>query len=206
MNVKLGAERLAGACAIAVLGVVCGCSPVSVATDALKVVGKAVDDDETSKLGTSLVGQPASAADAKLGPPQDILRDLNDLRTWRVYPAPMDPLGNQRYVVKVVGGQITAVSKEEIDASGEQLAKKFLYYEKAIGKTPSEVEGALGMGPPVATVRSEMTGQVIQFYNAPSLTGMGSPKLCRVKYDASGHCSKVDMVEVGASSGGPSAL
>lgn len=190
----------------AVLLMAAACSPVSVATDALKVVGKAVNDEETSKLGAALVGQPASAADAKLGPPQDILRDLNDLRTWRIYPAPMDPLGNQRYVVKVVGGQITAVSKEEIDGSGEELAKKFLYDEKAKGKTPSEVEGALGMGPPVATVRSEMTGQLIQFYNAPSLTGLGSPKLCRVKYDASGHCTKVDMVEVGATSGGPSAL
>ncbi len=183
-----------------------GCSPVSVASDAVKVVGKVVDDEQTSKLASELVGQPASAADAKLGPPQDILRDVNDLRTWRVYPAPMDPLGNQRYVVKVSGGQITAVSKEEIDSSGMELAKKLLYDEKAKGKTASEVEGALGMGPPVATVRSEMTGQVIQFYNAPSLTGMGGPKLCRVKYDANGRCSQVDMVEVGASAGGPSAL
>src|SRR5262249_7294649 len=165
-----------------------------------------VDKEEAATVGNELIGRPASAADAKLGPPEDILNEVGGPRQWRVYPAPMNALGNQRYVVKVSGGRITAVSKEEIDASGMELAKKYYYDEKAKGKTPAEVQQALGMGPPVVTVRSEKTGRVAQFFNALTLTGMGSPKLCRVRYDASGRCDAVDMVEIGGSAGGPSAL
>ena len=183
-----------------------GCS--TAVSMGVKMVGKAVDDEEATKMGDALIGQPASAADAKLGAPQDVLREIGGGRQWRIYPAPMNVLGNQRYVIQVQGGQITAVSKEEVDASGKAMAEKLYYDVKAKGKTPQEAEAALGLGPPIVAAVSRMTGQMVEFYQVPSLAGMSmsGPKLCRLKFDSSGHCTAVDIVDVGASTGSSSDL
>lgn len=193
-----------GTCGI-LLHAACGCVDLAAKVVAARMIGNDVSDEETSQLGLSLVGQPAAAADAKLGPPEDVLHQVGNGETWRIYPVPTDALGNQRYVVRVSGGRITSVSKEQMDALGAEMAMKLHYDEKARGKTPREVERALGMGPPVVTVRSEKSGQLSQYYSAPSQAEPGGPKFCRVRYDASNHCSAVAMVDGGSSSGGSSA-
>jgi len=183
-----------------------GCS--TAVSMGVKMVGQAVDDEEATKMGNALIGQPVSAANAKLGQAEDVLREIGGPREWRIYPAPMNVLGNQRYVVQVQGGIINAVSKEEVDASGKAMAEKLYYDVKAKGKTPQEAEAALGLGPPTVAAVSRMTGQMIEFYEVPSLTGMSmsGPKLCRLKFDSTRHCTSVDVVDVGASSGSSSGL
>ncbi len=183
-----------------------GCS--TAVSMGVKMVGKAVDDEEANKMGEALIGQSAPAADAKLGQPEDVLREIGGMRQWRIYPAPMNVLGNQRYVVQVQGGVINAVSKEEVDASGKDLAEKLYYDVKAKGKSPQDAEAALGLGPPMVAAVSRKTGQMVEFYQMPSLTGMGlsGSKLCRLKFDATGHCTSVDIVDVGASTGSSSGL
>lgn len=187
-----------------VLTLAAGCS--TAVSMGVKMVGKAVDDEEANKMGDALIGQPVAAADAKLGQPEDVLREIGGGRQWRVYPAPMNVLGNQRYVVQAQGGVINAVSKEEVDASGKDLAEKMFYDVKAKGKTPQEAEAALGLGPPLVAAISRKTGQMVEFYQMPSLTGLSSPKLCRLKFDATGHCTSVDIVDVGGTTGSSSGL
>src|SRR5712671_5131788 len=116
------------------LSMAVGCN--SPAGMAVQLVGKAVDAAETQKLGDELTGKGPAAADEKLGQPSDTWRQVGGSSEWRVYPASMDPLGNQRVVVLMNGRRIVAVSKVKIDGSGIELARKLMYDQKVQGKSP----------------------------------------------------------------------
>jgi hypothetical protein len=188
----------AAACA-AVIVVAAGCS--SPAGMAVQLVGKAVDATETKKLGDELIGRPPAEADAKFGRPIEVLVQVGGPQQWRVYPVPMDVLDNQRYVVEVSGSAIAGIFKAKRDATGLDLAHKMLLDEKTKGKSPSECETALGMGRPLLTVRSETTGMTSRLYDARTFKGIGSPKYCRLRFDANQRCDEVHILDVNASAG-----
>jgi len=199
MTKKMGRVYCAAVCAAAIL-VSTGCnSPTGMA---VQLVGKAVDSIEAKKMGDELIGQPPSAADAKLGQPNDVFALAGGSRKWRVYPGgTMDVLGNQRYVVEVNHNAIAGISKVKLDSSGIDLARKLLFDQKVEGKSPKECEAALDLGPPLLTVRSEMTGMMAQLYDARMVKGIGGPKYCRLKFDANERCNEVQLVDVAASAG-----
>lgn len=190
--------RLVSASGIILLTVAVGChSPAGMA---IQLVGKAVDCAETMELEKELVGRRVDAADAKLGTPKDVWRQVGGPNEWRVYPAPLDVVGNQRCVVQVARRKIVSVTKVQFDGSGVELARKLMYDQKVRGKTPRECESALNMGPPVVTARSEMTGLLAQLYDAKMVPGVGSPQYCRLRFDANERCSEIAVADVKASS------
>lgn len=174
-----------------------GCnSPTGIA---VQLVGKAVDSVDAQQLGDELIGRPVSSASAKLGQPMDTWRELHGARAWWTYPVSMDVLGNQRYVVEESRARIASITKVKIDASGVEVARKLALDQKVKGKSPQECQAALGMGAPLVTAKSDVTGMICQLYDAQIVQGVGSPQYCRVHYDASGRCDEVAIVNVAAS-------
>jgi hypothetical protein len=188
----------AAACAL-VLAMVTGCN--SPAGMVIQVVGKVVDDQKAKELAEKLMGKPAAAADAEFGQPMAVWKEVSGARTWRAYPVSMDILGNQRYVVQLNSGRIAGIAKVAQDKSGIDLARKLMLAQKVEGKTPSQCQTALDMGPPVITARNEATGLMAQLYNAQLVQGVGSPQYCRLLFDASGHCNECSLIDVSASAG-----
>lgn len=179
----------------------CGCNPISTgASIGMKLVGKGIDDAETSKLADELVGKNPSAADQKLGQPEDIWRDVYSTREWRSYHVKMDVLNKQRIVVECAFGQIVKI--QMIERYGEDIdyPLEIVYLAKAKGKTPSECQKALELGAPLLTVRSEKTHTLLQIYDTRMIKELSSPHDCFVRYDQNDRCNKVDLVEVQASS------
>jgi len=176
-----------------------GCnSPVGMA---VQVVGKVMDDEQAKKLGNELLGQRGAAVDAKLGQPLDVWNETRGSREWRVYPVSGDLMGNQRYVAQLANGKVVGISKVYIDKTGVDMARNLMLDQKVMGKTPSECEAALGMGPPLVTARGEKNGMMAQLYNAQMVQGVGSPQYCRLLFDAGGHCTECKLVDVGGSVG-----
>lgn len=196
MMMKVKQMLLAAFCGM-LLSVTAGCN--SPAGMAVQLVGKAVDDYDTKKMGEDWIGKPASAANAKLGQPLDTWRQVGGSREWRVYPVSMDVLGNQRIMVQLTNGRIAAITKVKIDATGVDLARKMMYDQKVAGKSPRECEVALNVGPPVLTARSETTGLMAQLYDAKMIPGIGSPQYCRLKFDANQRCNEAALMDVSAS-------
>ena len=185
------------AAGVAAIAVFSGCN--SPAGMAVQVVGKAVDSVEAQQLGEELIGRPVAAATAKLGQPIDTWREVRGSRAWWTYPVAMDVLSNQRYVVQVSRERITSVSKVKLDGSGIEMARKLALDQKVNGKSPQECEAALGMGAPLVTARSDVTGKFCQLYDAKVIKEVGSPQYCRVHFDANQRCDEVAIVDVSAS-------
>jgi len=189
------------------LGAVCGLAMLASAgcttavSTGVKVVGKVVDDSQAKQLGEELLGKDAAAVDAKLGQPLDVWRDTAGPREWRVYPVPMNVMGNERYVAQMNNGKVAGIAKVAMDNSGIDLARKLMLDQKVDGKTPQECQTALDMGPPLVTARSEKTGMMAQLYNAKMIQGVGSPQYCRLRFDTGGHCTECALVDVGGSVG-----
>ncbi len=198
MTTNLARIVWVAACAAAIVAT-SGCS--SPAGLAVQMVGQAVDSVETEKLGKELLGQPVSAADAKLGQPADVFAEVDGPRKWRVYPVSLDVMNNQRYVVELADDRIAGIFKAKRDPTGIDVARKMLLDQKVEGKSPSECETALEMGSPLLTVRSETTGMMNQLYDARLIKGMGSPKYCRLRFDENQRCNEVAIIDVGASAG-----
>lgn len=194
-SVSKNAIVLFGCAMVAVFAVGCN-SPTGLA---VQLVGKAVDSVEAQSLGQELVGKPVADASAKLGQPMDTWREVRGSRAWWTYPVPMDVLGNQRYVVEESRARIASISKVKIDATGVEIARKLALDQKVKGKSPQECQAALGMGAPLVTAKSDVTGMICQLYDAQIVQGVGSPQYCRVHYDASGRCDEVAIVNVAAS-------
>ena len=192
--------RLTWSLPLALLLPLCGCNPVSTAVKlGMHVVGKEVDDVETDKLGRQLIGQRPADADALLGERLDVLRDVHSAREWLVYPVKLDLLGQKRYVVEVAQNQIVGLKMVERNSGKVDIPLKLYYEAKAKGKRPADCEAALGLGPPMLTVRSQMTGQLGQVYDARMVKELPTPHYCVLKYDTNQLCAQVDLVEVAAS-------
>jgi hypothetical protein len=168
---------------------------------AVQVVGKVMDDEQAKKLGNELLGKSGAAVDAKLGQPLDVWKETHGSREWRVYSVGGDILGNERYVAQLTGGKVVGIAKVYIDKTGIDMARKLMLDQKVTGKTPSECEAALGMGPPLVTARGEKNGMMAQLYNAQMVQGVGSMQYCRLLFDSSGHCTECKLIDMGGSVG-----
>lgn len=198
MTRNFGRFHYAAVCVIA-MGLAAGCN--SPAGMVVQVVGKVVDDQKAKKLAEELMGKRAAVADEKFGQPNDVWKSVNDSREWRVYPVSMDILGNLRYVVQLSHGRIDGIAKVAMDKSGIDLARSLMLDQKVDGKTPSQCESALDMGPPVVTAKSQNSGLMSQLYNAQLVKGVGSPQYCRLLFDANGRCNECKLIDVSASAG-----
>jgi len=179
---------------------IAGCNPVgTVVKIGMKVVGKEIDDEETNKLGRKLIGFEPSAADQALGQPVDVWTDVYSSHEWRLYRPKLDVLDTKRTVVGVSGGRIVSVKMIERYGEDADLPLEIYYHEKIKGKTPQECEVELKMGPPMLTVRSKKSRELIQAYDARLIKELPTPHDCLVRYDLNDHCTKVDLIEVEAS-------
>ncbi len=167
----------------------------------VKLVGQVVDDEDVKKKAEQLIGQPPSAADEMIGERIDTLRDVNSNRQWIIYPVKYDALNRNRYVVEVENDRITAVTKAKKYASKLDLPRALIYKAKTEGKSPEAVEEALELGKPLASARSENTGQLVQCFDAAviKIEGISKPHYCIVHYDGSDLCESLDLVEAAAS-------
>ena len=180
---------------------VSGCNPISTGAEiGMKLVGREIDDSETKKLADQLVGKNPSAADQLLGPPEDVWRDVYSNKEWRSYHQKMDVLNRMRILVGCAFGQIINVQMMEKYGEDIDYPLEVVYLTKAKGKSPAEVQQALGLGPPLLTVRSEKTRTLIQLYDTRVIKELSTPHDCFVRYDLNDRCNKVDLVEVVASS------
>lgn len=171
-----------------------------------QIAGQAVDSAQARTLDKDLVGKDAASADAKLGQPYDVYRDTKGSREWRmypvwVYPSTMQVQSDQRYVVELASGRIVGVQMVSLDRTGDALAHNLMIDQKVMGKTMSECEAALGLGPPIVTARDEKTGFAAQLYAAKMYQGMSRPQYCRLSFDTTGHCNGCKLISVDASAG-----
>jgi len=139
---------------------------------------------DAQQLGDELIGKPMASASAKLGQPIYTWREVRGARAWWTYPVAMDVLGNQRYVIEESRGGIAGITKVKIDATGVEMARKLALNEKVRGKSPRECEAALGMGRPLVTARSDVTGKICQLCDARIIKDVGGSQYCRVRFDA----------------------
>src|SRR5512145_2113884 len=124
-----------------------------------KLIGKAVDHAEIADLESKLMGRPDDAAISEFGPYLDRWKEIGGVRHWLVFSAKLDPLDKHRYVVESSGGRIAAVSKVERGGANElDIPRRLVLREKVKGKSASDSERELGMGPPVLTAQSDKTG------------------------------------------------
>jgi hypothetical protein len=193
---KSVAWSLLGAAAISA-----GCSATPVGM-AMNIAGEAVNDVDEQEKAKQYVGAPVSEADAKLGQPVDVYTATRANREWRVYPVPMDPLNNARYVIEVKGGQILGVEKVQRTSDPVIYAGTLAVIEpKVKGKSPSGCEAGLGAGPPLLTVRSRNSGNLVQLYDARVVKEVEGPHFYVLWFDADNTCEKVDVVKGYTASG-----
>jgi hypothetical protein len=184
-----------------------GCSsPVKTAIKmGVRVVGKVVTEEETRKQGERLFGRSPSAADGEFGSPVEVWADVGSSRQWRVYRSKLDVLDKNRTVVEVSDGAIVGIEKVESNAQKTDIPQKLIYLAKARGKTPEETETALELGPPLLTVRSQMTNELAQLYDARIIKALDRTHNCLVRYDEKDRCTDVDLIEVEAAMRGAAA-
>ena len=193
------ALRLAAFAFIAAVGAASsGCTTaVSVG---MKLVGKAVDSVDVEEHQKALLGAKPGAADERFGERIDTLRDLNSDRTWQVYPAQLDPLQKDRYVVEIANGKIIAFSRVEKNPDPKlDIPRALIMESKVKGKSPPECEKELELGKPLLTVRSDATGLLGQLYDARIIKEFGSPHYCILRFDEQDLCKDVEFIGVGAS-------
>lgn len=179
----------------------CGCSSpaTKVMKMGVKLAGKVIEDDETAKLGQQLIGQPPSAADATLGAPKDVWRDVRGSREWRAYPVKLDVLDQKRYVVGVERNLISTVELIQRHGSKADIPLELVYFAKVKGKLPEACEAALGFGRPLLSARSTMTGQLLQMYDARLVKELTTPNNAILRFDEQDRCNKLNLVEIEAS-------
>ena len=179
-----------------------GCSPTSVALKVgMFVAGKVVDDADADQLGQKLIGQPPSAADAELGPRNDTFNEVGGSRTWISYPTKLDPLKQNQYFVEVRNGRITRIEKMEGSSGEVDFARSTFDKTRVAGKSPAECQQILSAGPPELEVRSQNTGNLMQFYNGAFIADVGDKKYIILRFDQNQKCSKLQIVDVSAAAG-----
>lgn len=176
-----------------------GCSPTNVAVKVgMYVAGKVVNDAEAQKLSEKLIGQPPSAADAELGERNDTFSEVGGSRTWISYPVKLDLLKQNQYFVEVSGGRITRIEKMEGSSGEIDLARSTFNKARVQGKSPAECQQILEAGAPELSVRSQKTGNLMQFYNGKFIAEIGDKKYIILKFDKDQKCEKLQIVEVAA--------
>lgn len=179
----------------------CAATPIGMG---VKVAGQVVSDVDVKARGDKLLGQPPVAADNMFGMPEDVLESVSDERTWRVYNNAGDPLGLSRYIIEVANNRIIGVTKaQRYSDAAMDAARQLAAQAQVMGATPAQAEARLKMGPPKYTLRSTMTGQLIQLFDATLLNipGITNPEFCVVRYGPDNRVSRVDLTTASASAG-----
>ncbi len=183
-----------------------GCSPVGLGVKlGAKLVGKAVGHVEAEQWQDELVGQPLAAADSKFGTQVDVYKDTQSRSRWVIYNAPTDPIHLHKIVVAVRQGRIASATKvSKFGSPGTSIPETLLHSSKAKGKSPTECEAALGLGPPLITARNERTGRLRQVYKAGliNIKGITSQHYCLLEFGPDDRCIRVDVLSEKASSSG----
>ncbi len=164
------------------------------------LVGFAVDEVDVREKSEELMGVSAATADAILGPPQDIFQSQRPPREWRMYPVKYDALGKYRYLLEMGDGQVIAISK--VDRSCDlalDTATRAIVDDEVEGYTPEQCEANLERGPPLLSVRSVGTGQLVQLYDASVITEIQRPYYMSLWFGLDGTCEEIKMGEIAAS-------
>jgi hypothetical protein len=177
----------------------CSATPLGLA---MHIAGDAVHDVDQKQRSKELVGAPVARADDLFGAPVEVLADTQSDRTWRLYHVPSDLLDTLRYVVEVRGSRILAVDKVQkySDLALEEGLLAVLR-PKVKDKPPAECEANLKMGPPLLTVRSRTTGQMIELYDARVLKELQRPYYCVLRFGPTDTCEQVSLVKMYSSTG-----
>ena len=166
----------------------------------MKLVGKAVDSVDVKEHSEALLGEKAAAADERFGERIDTLREVDGDRSWQIYPAKVDPLQKDRYVVEVANDKIVAFSRVEENPDPKlDIPRALLMESKVKGKPPAECEKELELGKPLLTVRSDQTNRLRQLYDARLIKEFGSPHYCILRFDDKELCEDLEFIGIGAS-------
>ena len=71
-----------------------------------------------------------------------------------------------------------------------------------MGKSPTECEVNLKMGPPLLAVRSKATGQLVQLFDARLSKDLPGLRYCVLRFGRSNTCEKVNAVKAYTATGG----
>jgi hypothetical protein len=158
-----------------------------------QLVGYMVDDMDVKDKAEALLGQPPSAADEKIGERLETMTEVNGSRTWIIYPVPNDPLDKNRYIVEV-----------EKYPQPLDYPKAVALFEEVKGKSPKEVEEALGKKRPLVEARSDKTKLIVQCYDVGQLDiqDIKTSHLAIVRYDDSDKCTSLDLFDAEATTKG----
>lgn len=183
-------------CLGVILATASGC--VSAVSIGVGLVGGVVDRVDVDDLEEELIGGDMATADKKLGSRIDRLDDVHSDRVWLVYPARRDPLGKDRYIIKMRHEKIVAIARVEKTPDAKFDIPRALFLESKVkGKPLSECEALLDMGKPLVTVRRESTGLLNQLYEG-ELIKLGDPYYCMLMFDKDEMCEGVEFHGVGA--------
>lgn len=193
MPVSLGAAVVVVSVWVALLTGCAGGTPYGLIA---KMTGHLVDKAAADSLEKKLLGKPTSAATEELGTPVEILDEVPAGRSWYLYKAKVDILGDERYMLEVKDDKIVRVSKITTGgATTLDLPRALLIKDKVRGKTPAEVEEALDMGEPILTLINRQTDVTLQLYDA-RLIELGKRYYCRLHFSPAAICTDVDFITV----------
>jgi hypothetical protein len=170
-----------------------------------KVIGDSINDDQTKKQRSELIGEKLEAADRRFGERLETLIDTTEeSRKVLVYNVKEDTSGNARYVVEAYKGNIVAFSKKmRHESTVDGVIKRAELGKKVIGKSPAECERAMDFGKPAFILRCPEKKQLVRIYDIP---GSQSKKLsgatfCVLRFDSGDRCREINLIGAETSSG-----
>lgn len=177
-----------------------GCITATVALTAM-VIAKGGQDVDTKSREAQLVGKLPSQADTMFGSRVETLVDSRRAsRQLLLFPVKDDPTGNTLYVVEIAEDKIAAVTKgQRKTPEAEQAIKETGLRQDLLGKDEDWCWLELGLGGPVAVLRSIETKQVIEVYDARKRKDLKGARYCVLRFDENGRCELVNLIGLQAS-------
>ena len=156
---SLARQRAWSAAVLFVVTMPSGCATTGIMMG-VKVVGQVVYEADADARSKKLLGQPPHAADAMFEKRTDTFEDIRTGREMIVYPVKSDVLSRYRWVVEAENNRIVALAKMQYDGDGgKDIILTTALGEKAIGKTPHEVQSDRHFKELTVTLRNRSTAQ-----------------------------------------------
>ena len=176
----------------------CRLHPVSLASMA---IGDVINDADVKKRQKELHDQPVSAADAMFGVRQETLVYADDpQRELITYLVKGDPLDTQNWVVEARNGKLVALSRVKQNIDGmEDVIKSVAIEPKVMGKSPDECCRDAEFKPPIATLRSRESGEIMRVYDIRNWTNSRGARYCVLRFDQHDRCNNIKLIGVSAS-------
>ncbi len=164
------------------------------------LVGFAANEVDVREKAEELMGVSTEMADATLGPPMDVFRGEGPGREWRMYAVQYDALKKYRYVLEMRDGRVVTFSKVDRRCDiALDLATRAILDDEVEGYTPQQCQANLEQGPPLLSVRSIATGQLVEIYDASVISEIQRPYYMSLWFGPDGTCTEFKMGEVAAS-------